>query len=90
MKQIRAPKLIGAQHCRSIKIKRRPKMRELLSVKQIANVFTTYAPTTVRELARKGKLPVALWADHEPMFKGDAQTIRALVSLAEGEDQTNG
>jgi hypothetical protein len=51
-----------------------------LSSDQVSELFTSCRPATIRELAKRGVLPVDHW---EPMFKRDATTIRALLSLTE-------
>jgi hypothetical protein len=56
----------------------------LISSEQVSQLFTSCRPSTLRELARRGVLPVDHW---EPMFKRDADTIRAILNLAEREEQ---
>lgn len=55
-----------------------------ISSEQVSQLFTTCSATTLRELAQRGDLPVDHW---EPMFRRDAETIRALLSLADGVRQ---
>ncbi len=62
------------------------KTASLISSEQVSQMFTACRPSTLRELARRGVLPVDHW---EPMFKRDANTIRALLSLAEKEGLRN-
>ncbi len=58
-----------------------------LSSEQVSRIFTTYSAASIRELARKKKLPVVRW---EPIFSRDAETIQALIKLTQGEDKSNG
>ncbi len=58
----------------------------LISSEQVSQLLTTHRPSTIRELARRGLLPVDHW---EPMFKRDPQTIRALLSLVDEEGKHN-
>jgi hypothetical protein len=57
----------------------------LISSEQVSQLLTTYRPATIRELAKRGVLPVDHW---EPMFKRDAQTIRALLRLVDRNRKT--
>jgi hypothetical protein len=56
----------------------------LISSDQVSRFLTTCRPSTIRELAKRGVLPVDHW---EPMFRRDADTIRALLSLVEQEEK---
>lgn len=58
------------------------KPANLISSEQVSQLLTTYRASTIRELAKRGVLPVDHW---EPMFKRDPQTIRALLSLVDEE-----
>jgi hypothetical protein len=53
-----------------------------LSSEQVARIWTMFLPGTIRELAAKGKLPVAVWLGKEPIFARDERTIRALRGIA--------
>ena len=65
-------------------------MREnnYLSSEQVSHVFTAYSPETIRELGRKGRLPVACWVGDEPGFGRDPVTIRALIGLSRREGRS--
>jgi len=57
-----------------------------LSSEKVSSIFTTYSPDTIRKLAKLGKLPVARW---EPIFRGDAETFRAIHNLQQKEGKIN-
>lgn len=56
----------------------------LISSEQVSELFTACRPSTLRELAKRGVLPVDHW---EPMFRRDPETIRALLKLADTEGE---
>jgi hypothetical protein len=62
---------------------------KLISSEQVSRIFTVYSPATIRELAAKGKMPVASWSGSEPTFRRDAFTIQSLLQLTRGEDRLN-
>lgn len=51
-------------------------MTTFLFSEQLAHIFTTLVPGTIRELASRGRLPVAAWCGEDPLFARDAKTIR--------------
>ena len=48
---------------------------------QLSRIWTMYSPATIRDFAKKGKLPVVRWNCHEPAFANDTRTIRAMLNL---------
>jgi hypothetical protein len=60
------------------------KTTNYLSSEQVSRFLTGCKPATIRELARRKMLPVDHW---EPMFKRDAATIGALLSLVKKENE---
>ena len=61
-----------------------------LSSEQLSRIWTAYSPTTIRELAQKGRLPVMCWFGPEPIFARDPETIRALQRLEHGSTESIG
>ena len=61
-----------------------------LSSQQVSHIWTTYSPTTIRDFAEKGKLPVAFWVGQEPLFARSAETIHAMLRLGCEEGKSNG
>ena len=53
-----------------------------LSSEQLSHIWTLFSPSTIRELARQGKVPVRCWIGQEPGFGRDSQTIRTLVEMS--------
>jgi hypothetical protein len=60
-----------------------------LSSDQVSRIFTVYSPNTFRLLAMIGKVPVAEWHNHEPVFKRDPATVRAILRLTRAEKQSS-
>jgi hypothetical protein len=58
-----------------------------LSSDQLSRIWTTHRPSTIRELAQKGRLPVQFWFGREPVFGRDPQTIRAILRLTNGKSK---
>ena len=56
-----------------------------LSSEQVSRIFTVYSANTIRLLAMAGRVPVAEWRSHEPIFKRDPATVRAILRLTRAE-----
>jgi|KBSMisStandDraft_5_1062788.scaffolds.fasta_scaffold01703_10 hypothetical protein len=52
-----------------------------LSSEQVASIFTTFVPATIREFAVEEKLPVAFWWGQEPFFERDVTTIQQILRV---------
>ena len=57
---------------------------QFLNAEQITWIWTAWGAESIRELARKGKLPVAFWVGKEPLFSRDMQTVLAMTRLTFG------
>ncbi len=58
---------------------------QFLNADQLAWIWTGWRPDSIRELARKGKVPVAFWVGREPLFARDIQTVLVMTRLTYGE-----
>jgi len=58
-----------------------------LCSEQVAQIFTTFLPSTIREFAIDERLPVAFWVGKEPMFERNSETIREILRVS--HDFTN-
>ena len=54
-------------------------MTSFLFSEQLADIFTTLHPGTIRDLAERGRLPVAAWHGQDPLFARDPKTIREML-----------
>jgi hypothetical protein len=64
------------------------KHTNFLSSEQVSRIWTLYSADTIREMAARGALPVAVWIQQEPIFARDAATIRALTEVTNGNCRT--